>query len=377
MIYLDNSATTYPKPECVYKKLDDMNRNHAFNAGRGSYKQSTEAMQIITNARKCIAEYAGTDDSRVIFTSSATESLNMIINGLDIKENDNIYVSVFEHNAVIRPLVATKAKIHIIPFDKKTWQLDIDKLCDMFAVNNPKAVFLSHVSNVTGFVLPYDIIFNQSKKYNSINVLDCAQSFGVIKPANFAGNLENNILDYAVFAGHKSMYGPFGAAGFIKYGNDNLKISKFGGTGTDSLNPNMPSSLPGRYEAGSENVGAIAGMLEGFNWAISKDIFKHEYELTEYLIDQLKKLDNVKIYLPEGIKPLGIVSISVDNYNSEDVASILSEDFDICVRAGYHCAPYIHDFIESKNSLGTVRISLSAFNTKQDIDFLIKAIKGL
>ncbi len=371
MIYLDNAATTYPKPECVYKVLDNANRN-AFNAGRGEYDESRKAFEIIEDTRKKVASFVDCDFNRVIFTSSATESLNMIINGISIEKGDYVYISPFEHNAVVRPLKNLQKKIDfeivILPFNKKTWEPIIDKIKSDFAVNRPKAVFVSHVSNVTGFQVPYEEIFGLSSKYNSINVLDCAQSYGILNP-----NIENT--NYVVFAGHKSLYASFGIAGFIKLKDDDLIETKFGGTGSDSLNPNMPSKMPYKYESGSANIVAISGLNTSIDWLKENDIYRHELDLTDYLIKELILLEKVHMYLPDNKKVFGIVSLSIEGYDSNDVGQILSDEFGICVRSGYHCAPYIHDFIDSIKYNGTVRISLNFFNTKEEIDSLINAMR--
>ena len=153
MIYFDNAATTYPKPDSVYKALDYANRNLAFNSGRGEYKESVTGFDIIEETRFKIANLVSTKASNVIFSSSATESLNQIINGMNISSGDTIYISPFEHNAVVRPLYLIKERknieIKILPFDKKTWLPEIDKIKSEFILNNPKAVFISHISNVT------------------------------------------------------------------------------------------------------------------------------------------------------------------------------------------------------------------------------------
>ena len=369
MIYFDNAATTYPKPEAVYTFAESIMRS-CFNAGRGTYEPSVKIHKAINDARKAISNFANCEAENVIFTSSATEASNMIVNGINLEEGDHVYVSPFEHNAIVRPLHSKKVNIHIIPFDKETWDVEIDKLNDLFAINNPKAIFLSQISNVTGYELPYSKIFELASKYNPIKVLDAAQGFGLLK-------IKTNFIDYILFAGHKSLYGIFGVGGFIKLGKDNLIPTKFGGTGSDSLNYEMPIQMPERYEAGSNNPIAICSLNESVKWLIENDIVDKEYELTSYLVDKLRLLEKITIYLPKNKKTFGIVSISVKGYNSDDVSEILYDEFNICVRSGYHCAPLIHDFINSKDTGGTVRISLGAFNTKEQVDILCNALESL
>lgn len=373
MIYFDNSATTYPKPKCVYDALDYANRNLAFNAGRGSYSKSIEVANMIEETRKKIAKFVNCDFRSVVFTSSATESLNLIINGLDFERNENAYISPFEHNAIVRPLYNIKndkeIDILIIPFDKKTWKPNLEKLEEMFSIKKPKAVFVSQISNVTGLLVDYDSIFQLAKKYGAVTILDSAQAFGVINP-----NLKN--CDFCVFAGHKSLYASFGVAGFIDKNNINLKVTKSGGNGSDSLNHDMPEKWYFKYESGSLNSVAIYGLNVSCDWLAKEKIQEHENELLKYLISKITN-NKVKLYLPEDKNIFGILSINVDGYSSDDVASILSEEFDIQVRSGFHCSPFVHEFIGSLPYKGTVRISIGAFNTKDEIDRLVSAIDTL
>jgi cysteine desulfurase family protein len=375
MIYLDNAATTYPKPEEVYKALDDANRNLAFNMGRGTYQASKRVYEIAWDTRKKLADLVNTSANNVVFSSSATESLNQIIYGIDFSKGDNVYVTPFEHNSIIRPLYHLKEKyelnIYIIPFDKKTWEVNTEKLTHMFEQRKPKAVFVSHISNVTGYILPYEQIFELSNKYDSINVLDCAQSFGVLNPK------DTRNINYIVFAGHKSLYASFGIAGFIKLKNDNLNCMKFGGTGSDTLNHEMPLDLPYKYEAGSPNAVAIVGLNKSLEWLSKNDVYQHEKGLTDYLVSKLKSLGNICLKIPEQKSILGIVSFTMEGYNSQDIGEILSNDYDICVRTGFHCSPFVHEFINSIENNGTVRISIGFFNNITEIDKLYKALELL
>lgn len=375
MIYFDNAATTYPKPEEVYLALDRANRN-AFNSGRGGYKVAREASKIIDTTRQAILDLNNIKTGKVIFTSSATNALNDIILGLDLKEGANIYISPFEHNSVIRPLEELKRLLNvnviILPFDNETWELNEDEMLNMFALNKPSCVILSQVSNVTGFILPYERIFKSSVKYLSINILDSSQGYGIV-PVN-----EINNISYIVFAGHKSLYSSFGIAGYIKLKEDKLKHRLFGGTGSDTLNPNMEDKYPLGYEAGSPNIVAITALNESIKWLMKNDVYKDERELTNYLINELKKVKKCILYLPQDIdKCFGIVSINITGYTSEDVGMILDDEFDICVRTGYHCAPYIHDFIGDLVYNGSVRISINYFNSKEDVNNLIRALESL
>ena len=375
MIYLDNAATTYPKPEEVYLALDKANREYGFNSGRGSYKKAKEVANIIDETRNELSSLVECTANTVIFSTSSTEALNMIIFGLDWAKGDNVYVSPFEHNSVLRPLYEIKKRHDIniiqIPFNKETWNID-SNFEDLLILNKPKCIFCSSKSNTTGYNLPINEIFKLGKKYNSINILDASQSFGVDK------KIKKNKSDFIIFAGHKSLYASFGIAGFININNIELKPFLFGGTGSDSLNLEMPLNGASHLEAGSKNIIAIYGLHESLKWLKNHNIEETERTLFKYLYQSISSIKKVITYLPSNIdKCCGILSFNVDGYTAEEVGDILNQEFDICVRTGYHCCPYIHDFINSKKFNGTVRVSMNYFNTEKDIDCLINALNTL
>lgn len=375
MIYLDNAATTFPKPECVYSYMDYVNRNLSFNAGRGEYKESNEAYRLIDDARNKVGRIAGKSGKSVVFSSSATEALNQIIYGLSLSHSDSVFVSPFEHNAVVRPLynLVSKNGIEVkqIPFDIANWNLRKEEFENLLTVHKPKAVFVSQISNVTGYEIPYEKIFSIAKQHGAVTVLDASQGFGVKEIQETANT------DYLVFAGHKSLYGQFGVGGFISLGDDVLSVVKAGGTGSDSLNTSMPFALPYKFEAGSCNVVAISSLCASIDWLRDKKIYEEEKALTEYLISGLSEIDNIHMYIPKNGDVFGIVSITVDNYSPADVGNILYDEYGIAVRTGFHCAPFVHTFLGTVNLGGTVRISLGAFNTKDDVDGLMNALKSL
>jgi cysteine desulfurase family protein len=380
-IYLDNAATTFPKPNKVYEDMDMVYRNYGVNAGRGSYRLARDASKVIDETRSKLASLVNFDRvERVIFTSCATIALNQIIGGLNWSENKTVYVTPFEHNAIMRPLEYIKEKfnikIEIIPFDPVTFELNIEELNLKFSRKFPDFIFMSHVSNSTGFILPVEEIIQAADKYDSVITLDCSQSMGLI-PVDV-----NKIkADYFVFAGHKTLYGPFGIGGFID--NSKIKLSEFiiGGTGSDSLNLKMPDTYPAKYEAASPNILSIAGLNSALDWIndIGIDNIKEkEVKLTKLLIEGLKSIDGVKMYLPDNLyNHIGIVSLNVENYNPTELGQILDQDFNIAVRTGYHCAPAIHNFINTENLGGTVRISLGYFNSEDEINYLVKCLEEL
>lgn len=376
MIYLDNAATTYPKPESVYKALDDANRNLAFNSGRGSYKVARKATELIESTRKKMLKLVNMDVGEVVFASSITIAINQILNGLDFQSGDCVYVSPYEHNAVARTLydIEKRKSIQIceMPIKDDTLEIDLDKLKYMFSKQKPKCVCCNHISNVTGYILPVEEVFELSKQYGAITVLDTAQSLGLVEV-----NSKNILADFIAFAGHKSLYGPFGIGGFITSGKVPLNVYFVGGTGSNSLDLNMPNSYPFKYEASSTNIVAIAGLNAALDELNVDEIYLHEEELVRYLVNELKKIPEVIVYEPPEDRHIGIVSFNIKGYKAEDVGMILDEDYDIAVRTGYHCAPYIHRYLKNTEYLGTVRVGVGRYSTNSDMDVIVNAISDI
>ena len=235
-------------------------------------------------------------------------------------------------------------------------------------------MFITHISNVTGYILPVKQIVKIAKKYNCKVIIDASQSLGLIDI-----DLINMQADFVVFAGHKNMYGSFGIGGF--YMRKGEKINPFiaGGTGSDSLNLNMPSSIPGMFEPSSPNIVAVAGLNAAADVIKeeSVDYFKHEKGLTDYLISELNKNRNVVMYLPPKDAHVGIVAFNIKGYKASDVGMILDEDYSIAVRTGYHCAPLVHEYLADTDYVGVVRASLGRYTTKDDVDRLIMAVEEI
>jgi len=375
LIYLDNAATTFPKPEPVYEGMDKANRKYAVNSGRGSYKAAQKAAKVIDDTRMLIRKLVAADViADVVFSPSITVALNQVIKGISWENNDIVYVSPYEHNAIARTLNSLSGiRVIELPINKKTFEIDIEKMKYLFAKDRPKAVFCTHISNVTGYILPVEKVFSEAKKYDAITVLDSAQSLGLIEV-----NSKKIDADIIAFAGHKTLYGPFGIGGFINISNISLNVVLTGGTGTDSLNLDMPEQNTTKYEPSSFNIVAIAGLYEALKCLDVNRNYQHERILTDYLVDNLNNIKGVTCFVPlDRNKHIGIISFVINGYKSDDVGMILDEDYDIAVRTGYHCAPYIHKYLDDKEYLGTVRIGVSQFNSKEDIKHLIKSINEL
>lgn len=380
MIYLDNAATTFPKPEAVYKQVDYVQRNLAVNVGRGSYHVAREAMEIVDRARFSIANLVGIDNpNNVVFTPSATISANEILFGLEWDEYKTVYISPFEHNAIARPLALIRekygARIEMIPFEKESHSVNWDKLRTMFATMPPDYLITTHVSNVTGTVLPVEKMCSLAKEYNAVTVVDGSQSVGAV-PISLA----DSAVDYLIFAGHKTLYSSWGVGGFVSRRVPGLSPLLAGGTGSNSLDLTMGTSAPTRYEPASPNIIAIASLESSVKWLGEQGIgtiAEKKRQLVAKMVEGLKDC-GCKLYLPETMEMhSSVVSFNVEGYTPAEVGTILSEDFDIAVRTGYHCAPYVHDFLETRDSQGTIRASVSFFNDETDVDALLKAVSDL
>ena len=383
IIYLDNAATTYKKPEGVYQSVDMVNRCLSVNTGRGSYQLAHIAAQGLDGLREKLKKLIKAEqDTEVVFASSATLALNEIIGGIDFCENTRVYVSPFVHNGVARTLVKAQDKCGFqiikipVTVDNSHPEIDLEKTEYLFRREAPDYVFLSHVSNVTGYVLPVEKLTAMAKDITNGKakvIIDGAQGLGLI-PVDY----HKLPFDAYVFAGHKTLYAPFGIAGFYK--SRDLKLSHFlaGGTGCDSLDTSMKKK---GYEPGSPNISAIAGLYEGLNFIENtgvEEILAKEHLLVEKLAEGLKEIEGITVYLPNGKEQRsGIVSFVAEGIRSDDFGSILDEDFHIAVRTGYHCAPWIHEYLGDIPYGGCVRVSVSYFTTEEEIDRFLDAVREI
>lgn len=381
MIYLDNAATTFPKPECVYAATDNAQRNLALNAARGTYSLAREASSVIDETRSLLAGLVKADSAKdVVFTPSSTIAMNQIIGGIDWSGITNVYITPFEHNAVVRPLTLMAKKynfaISFIPFDGENQNLDTQKMNNIFALKHPDIVFISHISNVTGLILPVAEIIREAKKYNAIAVVDASQSLGLVDV-----NVKKMGADFLVFAGHKNLYAHFGVGGFIHGSNRSLNVFLAGGTGSDSLNADMPEAIPVKFEPASQNIIAIASLNSSLKWLDETGVdmvYKQKKEITDYAVNKLSALGSVKLYLPKNKdNHIAVISLTHSGYAPDELADILDSEFDIAVRSGYHCAPHVHSLIGTDKTMGTLRVSVGFFTSPSDIDALFSALKEL
>lgn len=372
MIYLDNAATSFPKPSEVYEEVLNCMKNYGANPGRGSHDMAVKSALKIMDTRALICELFNMPSPfNLIFTSNATESLNIAIKGV-LKRGDHVISTVIEHNSVLRPLHSLSKsgiEITLVGVDKAGYvnSNDIKKEIK----ENTKMIIINHASNVLGSIQDIESIGKFSKENGIVFMVDASQSAGVVPI-----DVENAHIDLLAFSGHKGLLGPQGTGGLFIREGIKLKNFKEGGTGSNSHFMVQPDFIPDQFESGTLNTPGIAGLCEGIKFIkrIGIDnIQKCEEELLSHLLEELKKLSYVKIYGNNSIKQRSaVLSFNIDGIDASTVGEQLNED-GIAVRTGYHCAPLIHEVIGTEYA-GTVRVSPGYFNTFEEIEKLVKAI---
>ena len=377
MAYFDNAATTYPKPETVYQSMDQFQRQTGGSFGRGNYEFSNSAKGMVDDTRKAIKQLLHCPAKQVVFEPSATISLNIIIQGIIQKGARNIYISPFEHNAVTRTLHHYKKrgqiKVEELAVDQKL-NYDIQRIRFQFETTPPDLVIVSHASNVIGLVAPVEEVFSLAKEFHAITLLDMAQTAGLVDL-----DIGKEIIDFAVFAGHKTLLGPTGISGFVMKPGIELEPVFFGGTGFDSANQDMPTSLPERFEFGTMNSVGIAGLNASVKWILQQGVdalAAAEAANRNRLLTLLKEYDYVSIIGDiDGRDYVGIVSCVIDDISS-DIAGQLFSERNIAVRTGLHCAPNAHKFLKTFPA-GTIRFSVNSFTPDEDFVVLREALEDI
>ena len=372
MIYLDSSATSFLKPpqvaEAVFRSFNTIG-----NAGRGAHAPTLNASRLIYDTREKLAALFGTPDpSRIAFTCNATEALKIAIHGA-IHPGEHVITTACEHNSVLRPLYLKEkegTELTIIPADKKG-RIRYD-LLESSVKSNTSAIVLTHASNLSGNVTDLAFVSNFAKKHGLLLIVDASQT---------AGSLPINVvkmgIDILCFTGHKGLFGPQGTGGL--YVREGLTLSplKSGGSGIHSFDRQHPTDMPTALEAGTLNGHGIAGLNAGLDYILStgvKNIHAKEISLARRFVNGISDISDLKLY-GDIDAPLRtpIISLNIGNMSSASVSDILWEDYEICVRAGAHCAPLMHKTFGTEKQ-GAVRFSFSCFNTEAEIDTAIQAM---
>ena len=380
-IYLDNSATSFPKPDQVTEAMVDFAQNCGASAGRGAYQQARDCGDLIQNCRQRIAELINAESpDRIVFAMNCSEALNTAIRGVlnTAPAGSHAIATALEHNSVLRPLNALADQGGLIPeFIKCDSQTGLVNPVDVEAAIRPETKMIAciHVSNVTGTKQPVEEICAIAKKHNILSVVDAAQSIGHVEV-----DVQKIGADFVAFPGHKGLLAPLGTAVlYIKPGVEKLcKTMKEGGTGTISEVPTQPTTMPDKYEIGSHNAIGIAGFVEGVDWVISRGVDylrRHDQALCTAFFDELGDHADVTVYGPRDLEHrTGVFSVNIKGLTPHQLAEQLESLFGICTRPGIHCAPLAHETIGT-HPVGTCRLSFGAYTTRDEVVYAAKALK--
>jgi cysteine desulfurase/selenocysteine lyase len=375
LIYLDNGATSFPKPESVYAFMDKFYRHHGVSPGRSGYDLSIETGNIVENARKAMTTYFnGTDPDRLIFSYNSTDALNLAINGL-LNPGDHVITTAAEHNAVLRPLyhqsVYNGVEVDCIPLTQDGF-IDPETIAAAFKPNT-RMVAVNHASNVIGTIQPVARIGRICRERGCLFLVDASQTAGKLSI-----DIEALNIDIIAFTGHKSLLGPTGIGGlYVKEGVD-IRHTRAGGTGVKSAQRHHLEEYPYRLEYGTLNTVGIAGLYAGLSWVQEKGIetiHAHEMALIRQLRDGLNQIGKVTVYCAGNLENhIGVLSFNVNGFEAVNTGTILDGDYHIACRTGLQCAPLVHEFLNTDKIGGTVRIGVGPFNTADHIDQAIRAV---
>ncbi|MBN2099973.1 MAG: aminotransferase class V-fold PLP-dependent enzyme [Dehalococcoidia bacterium] len=378
MIYLDNAATSWPKPEAVYQAMDSLMRNTGASPGRSGHLMSLTAARIIHETREALCEFVNiADPSHLVFTSNATEALNLAIKGL-LRPGDHAITSSMEHNSVMRPLRAlekngVEVTVANCASDGSLDPRDIERAIR----SNTKLIVLTHASNVVGTVLPVAKVGRIARDHGVPLLVDAAQSAGC-----YPIDVEAMNIDLLAFSGHKSLFGPQGTGGlYIRQGIESrLEPLKYGGTGSYSEHENQPAFLPDKYESGTPNTVGLAGLGAGVRFVMQEglaNIRKKEERLTKLLLEGLAAIPGVSCYgNGDPGERVAIVSFNISGLPPSEVALQLEEDFRIMCRPGLQCSPIAHKTLGTFPQ-GSVRLSPGHFNSGHDIERTLEAVRQI
>jgi len=378
LIYLDNSATSFPKPDVVYNFMCDFYKKHGVNPGRSGFDAAIETEEVVFNTRKMLTElFNGNDPNRLTFSYNASDSLNMVLMGL-AEKGDHVITTMLEHNSVLRPLYHLTSDGIIetthVNFDKYGF-VDPDDIKKAIR-KNTKMVVINHCSNVIGTIQDITSIGKICKEAGVLLVVDGSQSAGAIHVDMKAMN-----IDVFVFTGHKCLMGPTGIGGSYIMENVNVKGTRFGGTGVRSAQKTHLVEFPYRMECGTLNLVGVAGIHAGVKWVLEQGIenlHRMEMDLWEKLVNRVKAIDGVTTYCADFRKNHNpVLSLNINGFESGDVGTMLDVDYNIACRTGLQCAPGVHEGIGTDKIHGTVRLSIGAFNTEEHINAAIEAIEDI
>ena len=370
-IYLDNAATSWPKPEVVYEAVDRCMRELGAPAGRGTYREAAEVERLVADTRYQLGQLLGNvEPHRIIFTANGTDSLNLALHGL-LRPGDHVVTTVAEHNSVLRPLRHLEqhggVEVSRVACDR-AGQIDPDDMRQAIR-GTTRLVALTHASNVTGAIQPAEEVGRIAAEHDVLFLLDAAQSLGHLDV-----DVQRIGAHLVAAPGHKGLLGPLGV-GLLYVAPEvehHVRPTRQGGTGTQSENDAQPESLPDKYESGNHNVPAIVGLGAAVKElrATGLDVIQqHDRQLLATLLERLEMIDQITLHGPSDVqRQTAILSVSVAGYDPQEVATMLDAAYSIQVRAGLHCAPLMHEALGTRSQGGTLRLSIGRFNTLAQIE---------
>ena len=375
MPYLDNAATSWPKPEQVYQVVDAFMRETAANPGRSGHRMASASSQAIDEARVLLAElFNSPDHKRIIFTLNCTDSLNMALKGF-LKPGDHVLADAMSHNSLVRPLnklAQEGVKVTYVPPDPDTGALSIADL-ERALTGETRLLAITHASNVHGAIQPLHECGLFAREHGLTFLVDAAQTAGL-----YPIDVQSDDVDLLAFPGHKSLLGPMGTGGLYVGPEVELGSAREGGTGFASEEEEQPDDLPFRHESGTANAPGIAGLGAGIKYLLDQGmdaVRSHEEGLIRRLIDGLTDIPGVALYAAgDGIGQASVVSFNLEGWEPGELGVTLDQAFDIQVRSGLHCAPSTHRILGTFPR-GTVRVSVGCFNTHEDIDFTLNTLE--
>ncbi|MBN1349607.1 aminotransferase class V-fold PLP-dependent enzyme [candidate division KSB1 bacterium] len=378
IIYLDNAATTFPKPQEVYDFMHEFYQKHGVNPGRAGYDMSIETEEIVYSTRKMLTQlFNGTDPNYLTFSYNASDSLNMIISGM-LSKGDHAITSTLEHNSVLRPLYHKQQdgviEVTYIPFDEKGY-IDPDDVKKAFR-KNTKLVILNHGSNVIGTVQPVGAVGAYCREAGIPFAIDASQTAGIIPI-----DVQEMHIDIVAFTGHKCLMGPTGIGGLYCSRDIDIRYTRFGGTGVRSADRLHPAEFPHRLECGTLNIVGVAGLHAGQNWLQKQgmpQLHQQEMALWEKLRTGLQNIDGVTTYCATSTNNQNaVLSFNIRGWEAADMGTMLDVDYNIACRTGLQCAPLVHEQLGTDKIHGTVRLSLGPFNTESHIDTALSAVADI
>lgn len=376
MIYLNNAATSWPKPEAVYRIADQYLRCLTGSPGRGTHEAALAAGRALLESRELLADLFGINEpEKIVFTSNATEALNLAIRGL-LKPGDHVVISSMEHNSVARPLFALQTQgVEVTIIDCAPVGTLHPAAVERALRPNTKLICLTHASNVTGTILPIEEVGAIARRHKIYFMVDAAQTAGEVPL-----NVEEARIDLLVFTGHKGLFGPPGTGGLYLRHPEVVAPLKYGGTGSQSELLSQPEIMPDKFESGTLNSPGIAALGAGVKFILEtglEAIRKHTRELTAMLLEGLKELPDVTIYGPPDVATrVPVISLNVKGISPGEASAWLAAKYDIVTRSGLHCAPLAHKTIGTLET-GTLRLSPGFFNTAEEVEQVIEALREL